>query len=302
MNYQAFKSSVTGFLLEALPDGTELSMTLMEKNNGVCMEGLSVRKQGRRVAPMIYLDSCYQDYLAGRSFPGICQQILECCEDCAFMERFDVDFFADYRKIQPTVVYKLINYEKNRELLEKIPHLPFLDLAIVFYCLLADTPVGNATVLIRNSHLKMWHITCGELYRDARDNSRRLLPAELRPMGEVLRELSWEPGNGGAGEDGEDELPMYVLTNSRKSLGAASILYGGIMKACEARVGEAYYLLPSSIHEVIAVPVSAVPEAEELLAMVRDINATQVRNTEILSDNIYLYSPESGQLSLIEHS
>ena len=74
------------------------------------------------------------------------------------------------------------------------------------------------------------------------------------------------------------------------------------MKACEARVGEAYYLLPSSIHEVIAVPVSAVPEAEELLAMVRDINATQVRNTEILSDNIYLYSPESGQLSLIEHS
>ncbi len=302
MNYQEFKSSVTGFLREALPDGTELSMVPMEKNNGVRMEGLSVRREGGRVAPMIYLDSCYLDYLAGGSLKDICRQILECCEDSGFMERFDVDFFADYRKIRPTVVYKLINYEKNRELLEKVPHLPFLDLAIVFYCLLADTPVGNATVLIHNSHLDMWHITCSELYRDARDNALRLLPAELKPMGEVLRELAWDSGNGEAREEGDDELPMYVLTNSRKSLGAASILYSGMLGACESKVGEAYYLLPSSIHEVILVPVSVVPGAGDLLEMVRDINATQVRSTEVLSDNIYFYSPESGQLSLVEHS
>ena len=46
--------------------------------------------------------------------------------------------------------------------------------------------------------------------------------------------------------------------------------------------------------------VSAVGDEQELSAMVRDINRTQVRDTEILSDNIYLYSPVSGKLTLIE--
>ena len=50
----------------------------------------------------------------------------------------------------------------------------------------------------------------------------------------------------------------------------------------------------------IMVPVSAVSDRRELLSMVRDINRTQVRSTEVLSDNIYLYSPDSGKLTLIK--
>ena len=123
----------------------------------------------------------------------------------------------------------------------------------------------------------------------------RLLPARLCGMAEVIRELS-----GGKEEPENVGVPMYVLSNTQKSLGAACILYDGVLKSCAARLGEAYYVLPSSIHEVIMVPVSAVGDEQELSAMVRDINRTQVRDTEILSDNIYLYSPVSGKLTLIE--
>ena len=59
-------------------------------------------------------------------------------------------------------------------------------------------------------------------------------------------------------------------------------------------------MLPSSVHEVIMVPASAVGNEEELTSMVRDINRTQVRDTEILSDNVYLYSPVSGQFTLVK--
>jgi hypothetical protein len=295
MNYQEFVSSVTGFLRETLPEGTDFNLIPMEKNNGVILDGLSVRKQGQKIAPTIYLEFYYRDYLSGRSMQHICDTILECCEDSSFIEDFDVELFSDYRKIKPTVVYKLIHYEKNRELLEKIPHLPYLDLAIVFYCLLPDTPMGSATVLIHNSHLKLWNISCLELYRDARENCLRLLPAELRSMEEVIGELSdTQP------PAGEYEVPMYVLTNTRKALGAACILYEGVLEHCAEQVGEAFYLLPSSIHEVILIPASIVTDVGELIAMVREINATQVRDTEVLSDQIYFYSPESGHLTLIE--
>lgn len=295
MNYQEFVGTVTGFLRESLPCGTKLEMIALEKNNGVMVDGLSVRRQGQAVAPTIYMNACYREYLGGRSLKGICDEILECCQETEFEGAFDVDFFTDYKKLKSTVVYKLINAEKNRELLKKVPHLPYLDLAIVFYCLLADTPVGSATVLIHNSHLTLWNISCVQLYRDAAANAAKLLPARLCGMAEVIRELS-----GGEDEPEDVGVPMYVLTNTQKSLGAACVLYDGMMKSCASRLGEAFYVLPSSIHEVILVPVSAVGSEQELLDMVRDINRTQVRDTEVLSDNIYLYSPVSGKLTLIE--
>ena len=91
MNYQEFIGSVTGFLRESLPGGTKLQMIPLEKNNGVIMDGLSIRKEGKRVAPMIYLDAWYREYLDGRSLRGICDQILECCEEPDLENRFDVD-------------------------------------------------------------------------------------------------------------------------------------------------------------------------------------------------------------------
>lgn len=295
MNYQEFVGSVTCFLRETLPCGTELSLIPLEKNNGVILEGLSVRKEGEHAAPAIHLDSYYQEYLTGSSLRQIQETILECCEDNCFSEHFEADFFTDYRKVRPTVVYKLINYEKNQELLKKIPYIPFLNLAIVFYCLLPETPVGDATVLIYNSHLKYWQITCSELYQDAKRNTPRLLPAEVKLMSEVLSELSDQQ------EDlKEDEIPMYVLTNSRKALGASCILYDSMLKYCAECLGASYYLLPSSIHEVILIPERAVSDSGELAAMVQDINRTQVLQTEVLSDQIYFYRPESGQLSIVK--
>ena len=295
MNYQEFVGSVTGFLRESLPGGTRLQLIPLEKNNGIIMDGLSVRKEGKRVAPMIYLDSYYREYLDGRSLRGICDQILECCEDSDFEEHFDVDFFREPERVRPTVAYRLINYEKNRELLQEIPHLPFLDLAVVFYSLLTDTPVGHATVLIRNSHLELWGKNTSWLYEAAKENTEKLLPKRLVSMEDMIYELS----------EGKQEaeyagVPMYVLTNSRKSFGAACLLYDGVLGECFRRLEESYYLIPSSVHEVILIPASAVGDSRELCALVQEMNRTQVRSTEVLSDTVYLYSEETRRLEMID--
>lgn len=114
-------------------------------------------------------------------------------------------------------------------------------------------------------------------------------------MAQVLSELSE-----GLGGTEEDEVPMYVLTNSEKALGAACILYDGMLKHCAKWLNSAYYLLPSSIHEVILVPEKVVMDSQELAVMVREINRTQVLKTEVLSDQIYFYSPESGKISIVK--
>lgn len=197
--------------------------------------------------------------------------------------------------MRPTVAYRLINYEKNRELLQEIPHLPFLDLAVVFYSLLTDTPVGHATVLIRNSHLELWGKNTSWLYEAAKENTEKLLPKRLVSMEDMIYELSegkQEPEYAG--------VPMYVLTNSRKSFGAACLLYDGALGECFRRLEESYYLIPSSVHEVILIPASAVGDSRELCALVQEMNRTQVRSTEVLSDTVYLYSEETRRLEMID--
>ncbi len=295
MNYQEFVGSVTGFLRESLPCGTKLEMIPLEKNNGIIMDGLSVRKEGKRVAPMIYLDSYYREYLDGRSLRGICDKILECCEDPDFEERFSVEFFRDPELVRGTVVYKLINYEKNKKLLQGIPHLPYLDLALVFYCLLTDTPVGNATVLIHNSHLELWKKNTSWLYEAAKQNTQKLLPSRLVRMEDMICELA------GGGEDMNfSGIPMYILTNRQKSYGAACILYEGALEECYEALGENYYLLPSSVHEMILLPASAVSDNRELCSLVQEVNRTQVLDTEVLSDTVYFYQKGEKGLKLLQ--
>ena len=64
------------------------------------------------------------------------------------------------------------------------------------------------------------------------------------------------------------------------------------------KLGENYYILPSSIHEVIVVPESKSPVKQDLEEMVREINETQVEEEEILSYRAYYFSRKENRLIL----
>ena len=239
--------------------------------------------------------SAFPGLMNRNPFRAVFHLLLLCVLLALVISAFRIADFREPERVRPTVAYRLINYEKNRELLQEIPHLPFLDLAVIFYSLLTDTPVGHATVLIRNSHLELWGKNTSWLYEAAKENTEKLLPKRLVSMEDMIYELS----------EGKQEaeyagVPMYVLTNSRKSFGAACLLYDGVLGECFRRLEESYYLIPSSVHEVILIPASAVGDSRELCALVQEMNRTQVRSTEVLSDTVYLYSEETRRLEMID--
>lgn len=70
----------------------------------------------------------------------------------------------------------------NKDLLDDIPYIPYLDLAIVFYCCIANTDEQTAGFLIHNSHLDLWGIQQNELYKYAHKNTCRLFPYSLQSV------------------------------------------------------------------------------------------------------------------------
>ena len=93
----------------------------------------------------------------------------------------------------------------------------------------------------------------------------------------------------GAAEQTLQADEPYVITNSNGINGASVILYTDILKEIGGFLGEDYYLLPSSIHEMLAIPVSAPMDEKEMHEMVEEVNRSCVVSEEILSDSVYRY-------------
>ena len=144
---------------------------------------------------------------------------------------------------------------ENQELLEQIPHVLVLGFGDCYFPLLLDiSKSGTAIILITNDIMKTWKIEKELLYTTAHENTKKILPAEFQTMRSMVAELL---GEGNQMENGEDF--MYVLTNEIRSFGAACILYDELLEDIGKRLGENYYVLPSSVHEVIIVPESKSP-------------------------------------------
>ena len=294
MKYEEFIRQVQARLAEKLGDEVRAERRLIVKNNGVALEGITIMEEGKKISPVIYLKDYYVVYQKGVTLEEVTEDILKVYEKSRVSASADSDFYKDFEKVAPRVACKLVNYNRNEELLQRIPHICCLDLALVFYYALEDEEIGSGTILIFNSHLDMWGITRERLYEIARRNTPRIYPHEFREMREILEESFGEMGQ--IAED-KEELPMYVLSNAAHSFGAVYILYDSVLAGIAEELEDDFYILPSSVHECIIVPLNVQAAREELEDMVFEINRTQVLPEDVLSDQVYLYERECHRLS-----
>ena len=314
MTYKQFLEKIKQGVCDFMGGEVEVIMSTIMKNNGIFMDGLSIIEDGKNISPTIYINGYYEEYKQGKSISSIIYDIVAIYEDGKLKENINVEFFVDYEKVKTRIVFKLINYKKNKKLLEQVPHRKFLDLAVVYYCIVLNDVLGNATILVYNAHKTLWNITEEDLYKKAKENTPNILGVEFKSMEEIIEEvLTDELHKKKQDENAEEELkawltetfskkeekgsaPMYVLTNKTRIFGASCLLYENILEVLGKKINHDYYILPSSIHEVIIVPSWKEEDPEMLKNMVKDVNTNQVEVEEVLSDEIYYYSREKGEL------
>ena len=84
-----------------------------------------------------------EQYQNGKSLSCIHEDIMLSYQKNAPIKNIDISFFTEFKQLKDRIIFKLINYERNKELLSKVPHIRYLDLAIVFYLLLETTEKGG---------------------------------------------------------------------------------------------------------------------------------------------------------------
>lgn len=293
MNYQQFVIVVKNKVALALGDGMSLNIHTALKNNGVERVGLTISDKRINISPTIYLEEYYKQFQDGFDMEDIITSILDVYQEVKFEHTWQIHTVKDFEIMRSKIVYKLIHAKKNESLLKNMPHIAYLDFAIVFYILFEVDDSGTATIPITHELIQLWDVSLDEVQQSAFCNAPTLLPACFKPMQVVIDELM---GTNYREQESIEDL-MFVLTNSLRSFGAACILYDGMLDKISEEIGENFYILPSSIHEMIIIPESNSPSREHLNEMITEVNQTQVDEEEFLSECVYYYDCATRTLS-----
>ena len=279
------------------------------KNNGLHLTGITIRNRESNMAPTIYLDGYFADYKDGKTMENICKEIVQVYEKNKVQKDFFLKQVTDFKNVKDRICFKLVNREKNAELLTDTPYVEYQDLAVVFYILVSKDKSSITSITVRNSLMNMWGMDADILYHLAKKNTQRLFRGRVSSMMEVMTEIIYDSADALDEEMMEtffdmnvyedSAFPMYVATNVFKMNGACILLYDGVLKKFAEKIGSDFYILPSSVHEVIFVPANGDMDARYLIQMVKEVNATEVAPDEVLSDNVYIYHADKDFVEII---
>ncbi len=288
MKYFDFVNHIREVMVCEFAD-SQVHLRKVTKNNGVELDALSVVGEGADISPTIYLNDYYRFYEDGDSLYDIIREIKGIFKGPKPDINFNADDFSDFNKIKHRIAYKIINRALNETFLKEVPYVEFLDLAIVFYYMLESGKNGDTNIVINNSYMKMWDINIDRLFSEAVKNTPMLLPYTFMPMECMVAEIKSERGV--PEEVFEDmSLNLYVLSNKSRTFGATSILYKGVLKKIGEKLGCNFYVLPSSIHEVIIVPESKESFRTNYSEIIKEVNEKELDPVEILGVRAYYYS------------
>lgn len=310
MVYERFLETVKQQLQKEFGPEYRVDIHSVPKNNGIRLDGLSIFAPDSSMAPTVYLNPYYEQLERQQmSLEEICADISRLIHANRVPSGIHPDSLSNFESMRSKVMMKLIHTASNKELLTQVPHIPYLDLSIVFYLFLERNEAGQMTSLIHHCHRKSWNVSEQDLLRLAIHNTPHSFPSQIRSMTELLKDIALQNLDDTPDEkdldllfsEEEETTPLYILTNESGIYGAVCMLYRNVLKNFADRMNRDLIIIPSSVHEVLLTPLSEDVSYEELNDMVVTINQTEVQPEDQLSNHVYRYDRKSGRIS-IPHS
>ena len=258
MDFETFRENLARDIKETLEARTgtdfEVEHRTAERMNG-SYEAIVVKPADSEVGVSLNATTLYQDYESGVSYENIAKGATDLADrSLRNQPEFDVDSFKDYDKMKGTLAMEVVSKERNAELLDTVPHKDIEDMSVVYRFVLGETPAGSGTILVTNQMLENYGITADQLHADAMKTAPEVRPLVIEGMCEVL-----------AKQMGVQDLEMlglnippeqeqiFVASVEGNVHGAGVLAYENFMEKASERVGgESFFILPSSIHEILA--------------------------------------------------
>ncbi|MBA4698482.1 MAG: hypothetical protein H2212_03530 [Ruminococcus sp.] len=292
LSFEKFKEEVKLHFLEYCPQDYQMRDVHIVRNfkENQVLDGIALSSKENQTAPVLYLKVYYEDMCEmNLSIETILKRLAVDYQRAEnMMPVMEMPNIQSREWILKNLYTQAINYEQNQELLQTVPHIQINDLAII-----PRVNIGKySTIKITHDICEISGLDGDLIVAMAMQNNTKISKPVFGSMNDMLNEsfLTEYP---------EDVLmPLYVLSNEEKHYGASMIADKQVLDSVAKSVGEEFYILPSSVHEIIIAPKSMWISPEELRQMVVEINRTILQPEEFLSDNIYQYDARKHELQM----
>ncbi len=308
MNKEQFIELVAAHIQEYLPESyRESKVEVMErtKNNDILLHGLIIRKgdKDKEAVPIIYLEPYYDAHrFEGKDMEDIMHEIARDYQKVA-RDIPDFDLPEMTREgIRNKVFVKLVNSKSNTEHLKDLVRLPVEGGFTLTAYINMDNLSGNAMIQITRDMAEQMGYDERELMQDAMRNTMSAHPAKLVEMQKVMMDMAGlrklEPEDNLLSESPAPvcDLTMLILSNTDLYFGSAALFYPEIRQQIADVTGGSFYILPSSVHELIILPDNGCQDEQALAQMVRSVNSAEVQPEEQLGNKVLYYNASMDRL------
>lgn len=294
MNYETFTEMIKSCLQVQLGEHYKVETMDAPRNNRNDYTALMVLRLfpvESKIGRLIDMEKIYGEYLEGETLKECVNKLVE-----IFTEAEDEKAYSNITEevyrwewAKDRVYPLLVTREGNEKYLSTLLHRPFLNLEIIYYLTVQiDGVEGN--IKVTKALSGYWNCSEEAVYKRAMVNME-FDGYDLIGLGTLIEDMTGLKVE-------ENDNYMYVLSNGNKRYGAAGILSRDTLEMCADKIQESFYLLPSSIHEMIVVPDMGMVNAKELSEMVAAVNREQVMPEERLSEHVFYYDLEKQELQV----
>ena len=305
MDYENFKEQFVEDVRDRLYEqGAEVDLSVHTVNKlNESYEAITVTPEGSNIGVNIGIDKFYDAIESGKSYDEVVDKAVEVINNGINQRpEFDIASLSDYSQMKEKLAMEVVSAEANKEMLETVPHQNIEDMAVVYRFVLSSDDDGRASILVTNQLLDSMGVTPEQLHADAMENAPQIKPVEIKGMSEVMAEMMGveQAELMGIFPVAPEDEQMYVATVPDKVHGAGVLAYQDFMDKAAEKAGGDFFILPSSIHEILIVPDNGKMNLKDLEAMVKEVNATQVSPVDKLTDSVYHYDSKAKIFELGE--
>lgn len=282
MDYREFVNKAAEDITKYLPENIVVETIQVEKLQGASYYGLSVKdKRNATISASFDLHGMYERYGEENYERFLIQLSSEIVHHLATKPNVTVDQLKSFEWVKNRMMLDVVSFEENKELLSGMVYDRYEDLAAIYRIRIDE----NATSAIRKDMLDLYQVSEEEFKDAAREYSFGSIETTIKSLTETIWGLVEEEGIE------IDELPVdktiFVATSNGGVNGSGCLFYPGFMEKARKIVGGNFFVLPSSIHEVLIIRDDGTHLAKDLKAMVMSVNAQCVQKADKLSDSLY---------------
>ena len=204
-----------------------------------------------------------------------------------------------YDDIRDNLRVRLMDIKSNADKLQNLIYEPMgCGYALVAYMELPDGFPERGIANVPKSFAQIEGASKRLIMHDAMLGSMGAEQPKLCPIHDMLFGSEADnlfPKDGPVEMD--TDMPLVLTTDSGR-LGASALYYPGVTKHLGDIVGGDYFVLPSSVHEVLILPDRGQADPKDLARMVKEINEHEVLPEERLGNKVLHYRSDLQKLQV----